>query len=199
MSLLKLLFDLPEAGGESNFTVEEQEELMAFEHNLDEHMVEDFALPASDDQFGFLQGQDGGSRDPAEGHVDLPVTNGALANGVDVEKELVPLMKIVPSLENGNIFGSSAIENSTEVTPVIQEPGSVENTAVSQKTAETAIVSLPESTPAAEPAAVPLPEITPATASLQPAVASFQAVASIKKCDISSKHQGSGKAVWVKV
>jgi len=176
MSLLKLLFDLPEAGGETNFTAEEQEELMAFEHNLDEHgLGENFALPPTGVQFEFLKGTEvAASRDPAP----VNLMNGAMTNGV----------------ENGHTFGSSMIQNSTQDVALLnQEPASHEMKDVSQKTLE------PANTPvitASEPAPVPVPEITP---SLLPAVGSIRAIAPNKKYDVSSKHQGSGKAVWIKV
>lgn len=192
MSLLKLLFDLPEAGGESNFTVEEQEELMAFEHNLDEHnLVENFALPATEDRFGFLQGAEGASLDPAA----AAVNGGLVANGVEVGKDPVAMMEIVSSLENGHdVFGSSTIQNSAHVVALVnQEPDSLAKNAVSQKTLDTPAITT------SEPVLVPVPEIMPATASLQPAIGSIQAGASTKKYDVSLKHQGSGKAVWVKV
>jgi hypothetical protein len=60
MSLLKLLFELPDAGGQCNFTMEEQEDLIAFEQNLDqEDFVANFELPETHTQLAFLQ--DGGS------------------------------------------------------------------------------------------------------------------------------------------
>jgi hypothetical protein len=219
MSLLKLLFDLPEAGGESNFTVEEQEELMAFEHNLDERLVENFALPASDDQFGLVDGagagvEDGASNDPVEGPVDLPVGNGAysghdvgMANGIDVQEGLVPLVNVVNSLQNGHMFCSSTIEHFTQAPPLItapvaHEPASLEKNAAAYKTLESAAVRTPGSAPAMttlDSAVVTLSAISPATATLEPTVGSIQEIAPAKKYDISSKHQGSGKAVWIKV
>lgn len=220
MSLLKLLFDLPEAGGESNFTVEEQEELMAFEHNLDERLVENFnvpAIPASDEvQFDVLEGagaeaEDGGSNDPVEGPVDLPDGNGAygghdfeMANGVQVKDGLVSLMNVV---QNGHIFGSSTAEHFTQavphiVGPITEEPGSVEKNVTAYKALESSMASVPETTPATmtlDSASVTLPAIMPATATLEPAAGTVQEIAPARKYDISSKHQGSGKAVWIKV
>jgi hypothetical protein len=218
MSLLKLLFDLPEAGGESNFTVEEQEELMAFEHNLDERLVDGFALPASDDQFGPLEGEvgeDGASNDPVDGPVDLPVGSGAytghgfeMANGVEVKEGLVPLMDIVNSVQNGQIFGSSTIGHFTQASPHVvapidqkpfEEPVALEKNIV---TLESSTVSIPDNMPEVktlESSSGTLPAITPATAMLEPAVDSIQEIASAKKYDISSKHKESAKPVWIKV
>ncbi|KAG0602145.1 hypothetical protein M758_11G162800 [Ceratodon purpureus] len=208
MSLLKLLFDLPEAGGESNFTVEEQEELMAFEHNLDEHLVENFALPASDDQFGLLdggvEGEDGGSNDP----VDLPIRNGAysgldveMANGVEVQEGTLGLVNVVNPLQNGRMFCSSTIEHFMQ--PLItEEPAPLEKNAAAYKALEFAVaVSIPERTPEMTnlvSAVVTLPAISSDTAPLEPAVGSVREIAPAKKYDISSKHQGTGKAVWIK-
>lgn len=126
MSLLKLLFDLPEAGGESNFTVEEQEELMAFEHNLDEHLQENFDLPVSED-FAFFQGAAGfkddedGERPPLEecggGDLVLPDPNGV--NHHNSEE------RVVVSVGNGIDSGKIMPDN-----PVVVETTTPDNNGI---------------------------------------------------------------------
>lgn len=146
---------------------------MAFEHNLNDHNLEEnFAVPAAVDQLGgFLPGA--ASLDPAAAANGAPVLNGFPP----------PLMEIVSSLENGHIFGSSNSGEPVLAPPLNQEPAPPEDNAVSVEPVDT-------------PAVVPLAVSTP---SLQPATGAVQAGAPAKKYDISTKHQGSGKAVWVKV
>lgn len=119
MSLLKLLFDLPEAGGESNFTVEEQEELMAFEHNLDEHLQENFDLPVSED-FAFFQGtaafkddDDGGRRSLEEcgGGVDLILPDPNGVNHHDSEERVV--VSVGNAIEPGKMPDKSVVVETT--------------------------------------------------------------------------------------
>jgi hypothetical protein len=126
MSLLKLLFDLPEAGGESNFTVEEQEELMAFEHNLDEHLQENFDLPVTED-FAFFQGaatfkdDNDGERQSLEecGGVDLVLSD---LNGVNHHSSEE---RVVVSVGNGIESGKTMPDN-----PVDVETTTPENNAI---------------------------------------------------------------------
>uniref|UniRef100_A0A7I4BQG6 Uncharacterized protein n=1 Tax=Physcomitrium patens TaxID=3218 RepID=A0A7I4BQG6_PHYPA len=212
MSLLKLLFDIPEAGGESNFTVEEQEELMAFEHNLDDHLVGNFALPATDDQLNFLQGaglQTEASLESVQDRVVFPVAYGThnrhevdSNHGAGVGKEVLPLMSMVIALENGHELGSSTIDHVTQelsgiVAPRTQEPVSLEQDSVPLKPLVPVLATPPENTACSvtlEPALVTLENAQV----LELAVNSLQKDASSKKDHTSLKHQESGKAVWIK-
>lgn len=189
---------------------------MAFEHNLDEHLVENFALPVADDQLGFLRGaREGGSAFPEsdQGRVNFPVSNGMrnkqevdTGNGVGVEKELASLMNSVNALENGHAFGNSTVEHAKQVFPSAvalrsQAPISPEKDSVSHKPLVPVLVPPLESTSrltTLEPGlGAPLVN-TKATAALDAAASTMPQGASAIKHHISSKHQGSGKAVWIK-
>lgn len=147
MSLLKLLFDLPDAGGQSLFTAEEQEELMAFENNLDEHLDENFSLQDNDGQFAFLHDEsvpDAAPQDPMQGTSDRPVAVGddknQQGNNKDgVEGEGQPALGSI-RIDDDPMSGHKSDNGPmTSVQPngiPAEEPGTIQKYVVSQKHAD---------------------------------------------------------------